>query len=53
MVDMVVACESVIHDYAKELVLLDLFNSDSVKIDIESRDGLPSDRVYQHALGLC
>ena len=52
MVDMVVPCESVIHDYAKELVLLDLLNSVSVKFHIESGDGLLSDRVYQHTLGL-
>ena len=53
MVDIVVPCVSVIHDYTKELALLDLLNSVSVMFDIESGDGLPSDRVYQHAFGLC
>ena len=50
---MVVPCESAIDDYAKELVLLDLLNSVSTKFDIESGVGLLSDRMYQHALGLC
>ena len=50
---MVVPCESVIHDYTKELVLLDLLDSVSVKFDIKSRDGILSEKVYQHALGLC
>ena len=53
MVDMVIPCESVIHDYAKELALLDLLNSVSVMSDMESGDGLLSDRVYQHTFGLC
>ena len=53
MVGMVVPCKSVIHDYTKELVLLDLLNSFSVKFDIENGDGLLSDIVHQHALTHC
>ena len=36
MVDMVVPCKSVIDDYAKALVLLDLLNSVSIKFDMRA-----------------